>query len=753
MITQLKEIYNILAKYKVSGLNNNDITQLNNYMKDITNNVPIISWFSYLENGLPKIVRIHNNYSDPAIFSLSNNNNLVISLNSGDYEISAENFLFFYIIPLEKTFPTPNITIPKELLLDSTERDYFSIWNSLLNILSLYSPDLVELITEKGAPDYLFLDALCFLYDRLQFYIDFASSIRNPDLAVAEYLDIISKFWGISIPSPSHSKIQIPIILSKNFIKAILQAIGKDLSSIPISYFGEFSNNTIQFNIILENYPEIFKTEIKTSKGKSYLNKSQNLIASLSGYPHKTIYIPLYYDFLENKTTIYTIDLSVDREISLTDKYIDPNSIKIKPLNISNYETYLLYNLLDYNEVLKRALKIKEEIELGLKPENYIFLPFYIETNRYGEAKITILDNLISEISALGKISFEISYSIHKGAVMNEAEYSDSEDIKIFKTDDIKDKLGNFQIIVTLSNKTYTTDLEEVLKKISTKQILMIIPYKKLDDFSDLKSLLPEINIADFQYKSFNGTDPLSDEELRAIMKIPLQSAPYTSVFSDYLKRAVNVKDYELLLYTNNIVPILNVKVKTEKILSEEIQKMLERIRSSADGMEYPYKKLTIFPYTLDIYIIGKSIKKEIKELSAGKKEEIIIISPFILNPTQALSLLKYLEKYRLPTHYIRLITDINIERKYIEGTIYSPDVNKTTLDLYKAQNAILLATEIEEKPIFEKIANILFKYLSDCILDINLATVLANINVKQKSFIWIDIISKIKISDITQKR
>lgn len=772
MLTELEIVHKLFSKFKSGILTENEAKELKSNLMKLMSTEKIIGWISFIENDIQQLIRIHNNYDDLNFIDFIVKNNIVqsiiLDLKTGKFTIDKDYFLFAYFIPFEKPLINPHIDISQrpDLSTDYTVRDYFSAWRKVIELISIVSPELTLLITDRNSPDYLFLDALAFLYDRLQFYIDFATNLRDPEKSTGEYLDLIARFWGLEIFTPQPSKLNIPIVFRNEFIAFLISKATnipeeKILNLFSANFGIPIRSLTILFRNLNFDLLEI-KKEIKTTNGKAILNNITDFYIDLSNFPRENPRIYLEYKFVENKIETKTLNLDIERTIEIEDRYIDLESVKIDSIykedeQITNYEIFYLYDLVDYNKVILRAKQIKDELELSKLKQNIFFVPIYLRLNRYGELEMTILDSPLEDVNLKGRITFVIKYSVHKGAYLNDSEFDDKQNIKILEVNYydqnnlLNQLIRNAFVEIDTGTKIYTENLKKLVdeywfKKHPSKHKIGAIIYSKLDENDkkdlreSLKDVLGSFNIDSHNHKSFGGTSPLTDDELRNLLKIPINKEFLTYSPIKFFKRAVNELDYEVVLKFNKFIPILTVKINFNKVFPEEIQQLSNVIVEKP--VDYHY--IPIFPFVVDIFILGKEKYLKTLTLTNNRQETVEIIRPRNLLTLEIKKLVNYLNKFRLSTHYIRLYSNIKITEKRLKGVIYTSDIDQVKKALIEAQNLLCLRTEIGETITPQKINSILLEKLPTCILDLDYETYPATEN----EFIYV-IFSDIIVKDI----
>ena len=749
-------INKILSKFKYTGtLTSADLNNLNAEFNKILSTNNFIAWIIYIKNNKLNFERIHNNFEENNIFEFKDNK-LIINLLSQTLELTSEEFQNLYIIPLETPLPIPQIkpSQNQDLFDDYTNRDYFAAYKSILNLISLVSPDLINLITERNSPDYLFLDAMAYLYDRLQFYIDFATNLRDPEKATGEYLDLILRFYGFdSIPYPLPSTLPIPIIMNNNLFPYIILYFLKDAGyNLLINPELRLKVSNIELSAIIET--NLFKNKIKTTKKEAYLFLSKLIFENVKErliYPKKSVYSFLNYKYLTLNSTTFTLNFSISRNFKIFQRYVDPTTISLKLKN-NDGEIYPILNLLDYNKILLRAEQIRKEIENSNLPKTFKFIPVYIKTNRYGEIELIFFNSPLSDLTKYDELEFELTYYTHNGADSNDAEYSEKEEIFYITKNNIINNDVSCTIEFIYENTLYQANLKDIInqadilyEKYNKKNppipnfnklpsnLFAIIYYNittnNIDTIrSDLFQNQFDCYLDEIENKSTGGTYPLTDDELRSIIKVPLQKQYWTISPIQYYKRAITEEDYEIILNSNPIVPIIGTKIYYRKV---EISDILDKF------IAIPYKNLIsipILPFYIDIYLLQKYIKQY--EISHQSQKELFnLIDVKYLSSSNISQLLKYLDNFRLPTHYIRIYNP-KITRYYLQGTIYTNNIFETKKKLMIAQNLINLNQTVGKGLNADNIFSIFTKLITDAIFDIEFSTKSA----AENEYIYLDL-------------
>ncbi len=571
MINLILEISNIVAKFKKFQLLKNEVKLLEEYIVKIVRNHPSIIILEYIENEKIKLFPLHREVDlnsdnsfrfDNIITRIIDNNEVVVSFDFIDIEgnyigtITPDNLITIYPILLNRRLN--NKPLFKEDF-NYTQRDYFSAFDSVIKHIEELSPDLAELISSRNTPDFLLLDALAYLYDRLQFYIDYAISNIDIEQARGKFLELLANFYSINIPIPSSSKLKINIILEieKTQIPQFIKILNElDINAIEIK--------KIIFKSLPFSLPDEYK-KISTTKGDFYfldLPISFDISKVISSFIPESIgwHSYILYEQMNINTETFTI-FKEAREYILTQQYVNPNRISLEVLNFpfSDYQIRLINDINSFYKVINEAEKLKVQYE-NIKP-SYLFLPVYIDINRLGIGKLIFLDSLLEEFPS--SIVVKATYGYHNGNLSNNAEFNGEEETFVYEiTKDSVNLDTEIEIVYlkTLSNKNIkieknkTIKLKEIFKKFPFLKFKFHIIFSKYDKYEE------RVNGKKVILKSSDGTFPLSDEEIRSII-LKSTTTFDTQTKLEYLKRAVVEEDYKALLFQNKIFDVLSVKI------------------------------------------------------------------------------------------------------------------------------------------------------------------------------------------------
>jgi len=284
-----------------------------------------------------------------------------ITLEYPEDDIQIDPSLLFNIVvyPIEGLINlVPN---KKFYSLDFTQRDFESIFSNMVQLITKIDPELAKLISIPGTPDYMILDLMSYIYDRLQFYFDYAISQNDLFLSSFDIFKKIAKYYGYTIPRLSPAYLDAMISFDKASLDSLFQLYPnfeyitiKSIIDSPLEIIVDNHKFQLKYNEITLTKDDLFYEGENIIIGKLIFQngelKSENLTLNFEYQNEYTlqekpiasiesITSPDYTfvrDWKQATENSILYDLEYDTDSSCKIKFIVPPNIKnIIPTQIS----------------------------------------------------------------------------------------------------------------------------------------------------------------------------------------------------------------------------------------------------------------------------------------------------------------------------------------------------------------------------------------------------------------------------------
>lgn len=387
---------------------------------------------------------------------------------------------------------------------DYTDRSYDMAFKSMVDQVTLVDPYLGKLVAAPGTMDYLILDLMAYLYDRLNTYIDFYASGALGMNARGEFLEKIAKYLGYTPVPPSPAGFPVVVKPTAEFLGWLNNFIvaEKDKTIKVFSTTSAFSVLDVDVSFI-EDFP--FKITIGENSFYGDIDVLSFRFLSTREFRYAVDECILVYFEGTEHIDRFVIRLTDYPEIVLTKFPVDLVSISGKAVNTSSYI------------ILVRTPK--EMLSAGSSIGSNAFW-FLLSYDRDGRVKLIPLPfgEKFEEFRNT-PIEFEIKYRYHKGSKGNGLRVSKPVSIPL------RFKNNSFVRIKTL-NSVFTISLDG---------------WNYNFPFAEL--CLSSLDM------SVGGYDGDTDDDIRQVISGYLKGEKIRSTaLSYYANRGVIEEDYEMIL-------------------------------------------------------------------------------------------------------------------------------------------------------------------------------------------------------------